>query len=124
GQSFTCGSYSQTSDLVSFDLLTQSGTPIGNAVFSASLEIFKSAVQASGHPGASTWQICYASTKQFTPVPNTSGMVTYGNTTFFTGLLPDCSSTQSAPCVQARTKDNGGDVLITFLATGDPKNWA
>ena len=43
-----------------------------------------------------------------------------GGVTYDTGQLLDCSSTQGAPCVQARNKDNAGDVIITFLAVGDP----
>jgi hypothetical protein len=124
GTSYLCGSYIETSDPVTFDLLDSSGAPIGSADFSGTLEIFKNSVLASGHPGASTWQICYASTTSFTPLPNTGGTAIFGLVKYFTGLLPDCSSTQPAPCVQSRTKDNGGDVLITFLATGDPKTWA
>jgi hypothetical protein len=124
GKSYLCGSsYSQTTDLVSFDLLDSDGVPIGSAGFSGTLEILKEAVKSSGHPGASSWQICYASTQSFTALPHTSGTVVYGGDTYFTGLLPDCSGTQLAPCVQARNKDNAGDVVITFLAIGDPKTW-
>ena len=36
------------------------------------------------------------------------------------GLLVDCSNTPVAPCVQARNKVNAGDVIVTFLASGDP----
>jgi hypothetical protein len=37
-----------------------------------------------------------------------------------TGLLLDCTSTQgNAPCVQSRNKDNAGDVVVAFLASGD-----
>ena len=35
-------------------------SPQPNAQFTASLEIDKSLVKSSGHPGASSWQICYA----------------------------------------------------------------
>jgi hypothetical protein len=56
----------------------------------------------------------------FTAQPGTSGTATIGDVTFFTGLLPDCSKTPVAPCVQARHKDNAGDVIVTFLASGDP----
>ena len=43
-----------------------------------------------------------------------------GGVTYDTGQLLDCSSTQGAPCVKARNKNNAGDVIITFLAVGDP----
>ena len=85
------------------------------------LRIDKKQVQSSGHPGASTWQICYASTSSFTPRSGSPGTATIGDITFNTGLLPDCPNTNPAPpCVQARTKDNAGDVIVTFLASGDP----
>jgi hypothetical protein len=94
------------------------------AQFTAVLRIDKSLVKSSGHPGASTWQICYASpttSPPFMAQPGTSGKATIGDVTFNTGLLPDCSNTTPVPpCVQARNKDNAGDVLVTFLASGDP----
>jgi len=125
GVSFSCGStYQETSDPVSFDLFDSSGVVRSDAQFSVTLEILKNAVQSSGHSGASSWQICYASTTPFTAQSGTSGTVVLGGVTYHTGLLPDCSSSQPAPCVQARNKDNGGDVVITFLATGDPIHWA
>jgi hypothetical protein len=77
-------------------------------------------VKSSGHPGASSWQICYAAESSFTALSGTSGTATIGGVTYNTGLLPDCSSTQGAPCVQARHKDNAGDVVVAFLALGDP----
>jgi len=124
GVSFSCGSsYQETSDPVSFDLLDSSGVAQSSAQFSVTLEIFKNAVQSSGHPGASTWQICYASTTPFTARSGTSGTAVLGGVTYHTGLLPDCSSSQPAPCVQARNKDNAGGVEVTFLAAGDPKTW-
>ena len=106
-----------------FDLLSAAGVPQPNARFNASLEIDKSAVQTSGHPGASSWQICYASTTPFTALSGTSGTAVIGGKTYNTGLLPDCSRTQGAPCVQARNKDSAGDVIVTFLAVGDPVFW-
>lgn len=122
GVSFGCGpAYQETSDPASFNLLSGStGTPDSSAAFAGTLEISKAAVQSSGHPGAASWQICYASTSEFT---GETGTVTIGGVTYHTGLLPDCSSTQGAPCVEARNKDNAGNVLITFLATGDPNMW-
>ncbi len=124
GVSFSCGSsYQETTDPVSFDVLDSSGVAQTSAQFSVRLEILKNAVQSSGHSGASTWQICYASTTPFTARSGTSGTAVLGGVTYHTGLLPDCSI-QPAPCVQARNKDNGDDVVITFLATGDPVHWA
>ncbi len=121
GVSYSCaGTYQPASDPFSFDLFNSSGVADPNAQFTASLEIFKAAVQASGRTGASQWQICYASTQPFTALPGTSATAVIGGVTFNTGLLPDCTSTQGAPCVQARNKDNAGDVVVTFFASGDP----
>jgi hypothetical protein len=126
GVSYDCaGNYHPLSDPFSFDVLdSSSGAAQPDAQFTVVLRIDKSVVQSSTHPGASTWQICYASTVwpnwPMTTRPGTSGTAMIGGVTFFTGLLPDCSVTPVAPCVQARTKDNAGDVIVTFLASGDP----
>src|SRR5215469_600980 len=120
GVSYTCNStYQPVSDPVNVQLLDATGNPLSGQ-FTAVLTIFKSTVQASGHPGASTWQVCYADTSPFqtrTGIPNGNTMI--GGVPYSTGLLPDCSSTQLAPCVKARNKDNAGDVIITILAAGD-----
>jgi hypothetical protein len=108
------------SDPFSFDVLSTSGAAQQGAQFTASLEINKSTVQASGRTGASQWQICYASTQSFPAQTGTSGTATIGGVLYYTGLLPDCTNTPVAPCVQARNKDNAGDVIVTFLASGDP----
>jgi hypothetical protein len=120
GVSYTCDSaYQPVSDPVNVDLLDATGKA-QNAQFTATLEISKSAVQASGHTGASTWQVCYADTSPFPVRSGTSqGTVEIGGVTYYTGLLPDCSNSQPAPCVESRNKDNAGDVVITLLATGD-----
>jgi len=125
GTTFSCGpSYQPLSDPLSFDALTPSGAADSGAVFTGSLEVAKSVVLSSGHNGASTWQICYASVQTFVPRPGTTlGSAIIDGVSYYTGLLPDCSNTQSAPCVHARTKDNAGDVVVTFLAAGDPKTW-
>ena len=124
GVSYSCGgSYQRTSDPLSFDVFSTPGVVQSSVQFTVSLEISKSAVGSSGHPGASSWQICYASLSPFTALPGTSGTAVIGGASYHTGLLPDCSSTQGAPCVQARNKDNAGDVVVTFLASGDPVGW-
>jgi hypothetical protein len=121
GASYTCrGTYHPVSEPFVFDVLSPAGIAQPGAQFAVSLEISKSTVKASGHPGASSWQICYASMSSFTAVRGTSGTAVIGGIRFFTGLLPDCSRTQGAPCVQARHKDNAGDVVVAFLASGDP----
>jgi hypothetical protein len=120
GTTYTCGSsYPLTTDTVSFDLFDSEGVAQSGAQFSATLEVSKAAVQASGHPGASSWQICYASTVPFTAQAGTSGDFYVGTTEYFTGLLPDCTSTDVAPCVESRNK-NAANEIVTFLASGDP----
>jgi hypothetical protein len=109
------------SDPFSFDVVSGSGDSQPGAQFTAVLRVDKPLVQSSGHPGASSWQICYASTSSFQAQPGTSGSVTIGDVNYFTGLLPGCSNTNPvAPCVESQTKNSAGDVLVTFLATGDP----
>ena len=124
GADFVCvGTYQRVSDPVSFDVLSPSGVALSSARFTVTLDIDKSAVLTSGRTGASQWQICYASQQPFTPLPNTSGTATIAGQSYHTGLLPDCSGTQGRPCVQSRHKTMAGDVVITFLASGDPYGW-
>lgn len=125
GVTYGCPTYTGSSDPLSFDVLNSSGAAQSSADFAVQLEISKAAVHASGHPGASTWQICYASTQPFTAVAGTSGTTVIGGVTYYTGLLPGCSNNSPvAPCVQARNDDNAGNVIVTFLATGDPVGFA
>ncbi len=120
GVSFSCaGTYKPVSDVFGFALVSGAGAPL-SAALTASLQISKSLVKSSGHPGASSWQICYAARLPFTALPGTSGTATIGGVTYNTGLLPDCWGDQGAPCVQARHKDNAGNVVVTFLSLGDP----
>ena len=124
GVDYACvGTYQRVSDPVSFNVLSPAGVALSSAQFTVTLEIDKSAVLASGRTGAAQWQICYASTQGFAAQPGTSGTAVIGGVTFNTGLLLDCSNTQGVPCVQARHKDNAGDVIVTFLASGDPLGW-
>lgn len=124
GANFVCvGTYQRVSDPVSFDVLSPSGVALASAQFTVTLQIDKPAVLTSGRTGASQWQVCYASQQPFTALPNTAGTAAIGGVSYQTGLLPDCSKAQGAPCVQARNKTNAGDVVITFLASGDPYGW-
>jgi hypothetical protein len=123
---FSCGTtppvYTPLSDVFDFAVFNASGMPQQGVTLSVTLRIDKSVVTSSGHPGASSWQICYASTESFKALDGTSqqNVTIGGNPGYFTGLLRDCSSTQPAPCVQARNKNNAGDVIVTFLSLGDP----
>jgi hypothetical protein len=115
--SFSCKGYTPVSDAFGFAVFDSAGNP-QKINLTGTLRIDKSLVQSSGHPGAASWQICYASTSSFT---GASGTVMIGGITYNTGVLPDCSSTQGMPpCVQSRNKNNAGDVIVGFLALGDP----
>lgn len=118
---YQCPTYTAVADVFEFGVFNASGVP-QRISLNGTIRIDKSLVGTSGHPGASSWQICYASTTPFTALPGTAQQnVTIGGSPgYFTGLLPDCSSTQGAPCVQSRNKNNAGDVIVTLLAFGDP----
>jgi Domain of unknown function DUF11 len=118
---YSCPTYTAVADVVGFAVFNAAGAP-QPTLLTVTVRIDKSLVGSSGHPGASSWQICYASTTPFTALPGTAQQnVTIGGSPgFSTGLLPDCSSSQGAPCVQMRNKNNAGDVIVTFLAFGDP----
>ena len=121
---YNCPTYTVVSDVFSFAVFDASGAP-QPTLLNVTLRVDKSVVNTSGHPGASSWQICYASLKSFTALPGTAQQnVTIGGSPgYFTGLLPNCPNTNpqgSAPCVQMRNKNNAGDVIVTFFAFGDP----
>ena len=118
---FSCsGSYQPASDPLNFDVLNPSGAT-SSALFTVTLEVSKQVVQSSGHPGASSWQVCFASNVQFPAQPGTSVQPIIGGVQYYTGLLLDCTNNTPAntPCVESRTKDNAGNVLVTFLGYGD-----
>lgn len=127
GVSYSCPTYTSSQDVFSFAVYDANGVaqPIALTVM---VRIDKSVVNMSGHPGASSWQVCYASTTPFSAnaVPGTytsstdPAAATIGGVPFNTGLLLDCSNSRGAPCVQSRNKNNAGDVIVTFLAFGDP----
>jgi hypothetical protein len=118
---FSCsGSYQPASDPLNFDVLNPSGAT-SSALFTVTLEVSKQVVQSSGHPGASSWQVCFASNVQFPAQPGTSLQPIIGGVQYYTGLLLDCTNNTPAntPCVLSRNKDNAGNVLVTFLGYGD-----
>jgi hypothetical protein len=118
---YSCPTYTAVADVFGFAVFNAAGVP-QPTLLTVTVRIDKSLVNSSGHPGASSWQICYGSTTPFTALPGTSqqNVTIGGNPGYFTGLLPDCTNTQGAPCVQSRNKNNAGDVIVTFLAFGDP----
>jgi len=120
GTALACGgSYKPLSDLVTFDVLNPSGSST-NAVITVTITIAKQVVLNSGHPGASSWQVCFGSTVPFTALPLTSTSEMIDGVTYYAGLLPDCNNTQTnVPCVLSKNKTNAGTEVITFLGFGD-----
>jgi hypothetical protein len=120
GVTYACGgSYQPLSDPLNFDVLNPSGTT-SNALFTVTIELSKQVVESSGHPGASSWQVCFGSNVSFQAQLGTSGSFMVGTTTYYTGLLLDCNNAETnVPCVLSRNKDNAGNVIVTFLGYGD-----
>ncbi len=129
----SCGSYKigVQKDTASFEVLNKTGTPTKTSgTWQVVVEISKTIVQTKKlhRTSPNSWEICYASTTKFTTATGTtattsftvSTLTTSPVTTYYYGLLPACSNTPVSPCVLSKTKDGAGDVLITFLATGDP----
>jgi hypothetical protein len=120
---YNCPTYTAQafSDVFEFAVFDATGAP-QPTLLTVTARFNKSLVDSSGHPGASSWQICYASTTSF-PGASQQNVTIGGTPGYFTGLLPNCPNTNpqgSAPCVQMRNKNNAGDVIVTFLAFGDP----
>jgi hypothetical protein len=103
-----CSYYTETTDILSFDVTTLTGGSGGSAkvVIFTILNPVKSAPQ---------YDVCFQSPMRFTPKSLASTKVT-------TGLLPDCRRVNDvAPCVSDRAR-LGGAVVITFTAPpGDPR---
>ena len=130
GVSYSCPTYTSSPDVFSFAVYNANGVA-QSIPLTVTVRIDKSVVGTSGHPGASSWQICYASTTPFsanavpgTYTPSTSTdppAAMIGGIPYNTGLLLGCPATQgTSPCVQSQNKNMAGDVLVTFLASGDP----
>jgi hypothetical protein len=126
GVSYSCPTYTSSPDVFSFGVFDASGNPVSVPV-TVTIRIDKSVVNVpGGHPGASSWQVCYASTTPFDAVSGTftpandPNAPMIGGISYNTGLLLDCPAGQETPCVQSRNKNNAGDVIVTFLAFGDP----
>jgi hypothetical protein len=127
GVSYSCPTYTSSRDVFSFAVFDANGVPQSIAL-TVTVRVDKSVVNDSGHPGASSWQICYASTTPFDAVPGTytpststdPPAATIGGIAYNTGLLLDCPTGPKTPCVQSRNKNMAGDVIVTFRAFGDP----
>ena len=126
---YSCPTYTASPDVFTFGVFDAQGVPQSTIVLTVTVRIDKEKVLASGHPGASSWQICYASTTAFdkNAVPGTYTSSTspnppmIGGVPFNTGLLLGCPATNGmSPCVQSQNKNMSGDVIVQFLASGDP----
>jgi hypothetical protein len=110
---------------VEADLWTLDGNP-ATGTKQITIEVYAATVHLVPNNGAAHFQICAAATstlqmpKSGCPWgPTATGQcaaINVGQTTFYYGLLPDCSPTLSVGCVVSRNKDSGGNVLITFVA--------
>jgi len=134
GFSYSCDNtgqnlYRSVSEPTGTDVWLSSGSTIDqSASGQVTIEIFKATAKLSPNKGAAHYQVCYASTTSFTPLPGTAILTTsipgpdpQNPITVYYGLLPDCGSATPVPvpCVVSRHKDNAGDVLITYDGTGD-----
>jgi hypothetical protein len=131
GLPYNCPGYTTVSGAIATDVWH--GNIIDNAISAqTTLVINKTTVEQRGpDDGASSFQVCYAEQKAsasqapFTTLsgaPASTTMLPVGSQTltFYVGLLPDCrSKSPQAPCLLSRHKDNAGDVILTFLGTGD-----
>lgn len=144
GVNLTCPGYTSVTSAANFDVLDASGGALSTVTLRVRLDIAKSLVESSGREAVARWQICYASTTPFTALPGSSGTLTVGSVTYYTGLLPECRLDRSdngfsndrglhgryrgdrddervpPPCVVSKHKTEAGDIVIRFLAVGDP----
>ncbi len=112
--SLDCPSYTETGEILLFDVTTGTGGP------AAATKTVRYTV-LSPTRSASLYQLCFRSPLAFTartrlPAPRQADGT-------FLGLLPDCSKYSPAPpCVQTRSGGKGGTpVILTVLAPqGDP----
>ena len=128
----SCGTYTialPSTDTANFEVLNKTGTAAQTpGTWKVVVEISKTIVQTKKlhRTSPNSWELCYASTTPFTATGTLSTFTvptrttSPATTTYYYGLLPSCSNTPVAPCVLSKTKDGAGDVLLTFLATGDP----
>jgi len=118
-----------TADTAVIDVFKSTGvatpqTGVGDT-WTVTYEITKAIVKAN-QPGASQWQVCFASTTDFVDLTGvTAPQKTFHTTvankkvTVFVGLLRTCSATVGAPCILTRHKDNAGNEIIVIKASGD-----
>lgn len=83
------------------------------------LTVFKSELMTYKNSGLSFWAVCYGSNVDFTSASGTPAPLVNG---LYTALLPECSSTQPAPCVQSISKNPANDIVeVVSVPPGDPQ---
>jgi hypothetical protein len=112
----------------SFVNILQSGSTLPD--FTIVWQLHKSLVRAAGNPGASKFNICLGAEDLLHP--NGTGATPWKQkgganavevadadlgVTLFWGILPDCPNKgrPAGPCVLHRSKDNAGNVNVTFF---------
>jgi hypothetical protein len=126
GFQYSCPGYTTVSGIVATDVWQSNGNSIAPTSAQTNIVISKQAVQLSPNNGAPFYQVCYASTSDFTQLggglaPAPPAFQTVPGVTFFVGLLPDCGNTNPppVPCVISRNKTKSGQVVVSFYGTGD-----
>jgi hypothetical protein len=117
GAPLSCGdSYNHLPDTVTIDQFNYDGQ--GNKV--VTLRVSKQFDQSQPNNGVSFYEICYERPASAGPFPTLNGGTSTCDANVCFGLLPDpCGA---APCIQKKSKNKAGDVLITLLLPpGDPK---
>jgi len=110
------------SDVATFGIFNSSGGSVASAMAIVTLTISASVVE-SVHRPLPLWQLCYASQTPFEAIPGTSGTTVAGGITYHTGLLLPCfvfGTNHAVPCLKSKQLTRAGDVILTFVALGDP----
>ena len=103
---------------------TLSCTSVGGVVsfsstLSKTIRVTLAGSLAGNHP-LKSYNLCWGAPTPFTTLSGTTSAFNPANNEY-EGLLPNCSTTQPAPCVQNRVGGSGGPVTIGVKApTGDP----
>jgi hypothetical protein len=122
GVSLTCDDYNSVSDTADFGIFDSSGASVASASAIATVTIPASVVKSVQRP-LPLWQVCYGSQTPFRAIPRTSGTTVIGGTTYQTGLLLSCvvfGPNHAVPCVKSKQLTQAGDIILTFVALGDP----
>lgn len=110
-----CPNYVETTDILSFDVVTVAGGPGG----SAKVVTF---TIANPVKSASQYDVCFQSPSHFTAKSLAPAPLQLDGS--YLALLPDCRRVGGAPpCVVDRARVNGKVVLTFSAPAGDPRAW-